>query len=122
MDAKAMRERLEREKADLAATVQRIQERLSVSQRDSGEIAVVDQHPADAASETEARELDVARQAMFEARHMGFSQQRGSFAKSTGKIMLDRAAKKGSVEIVIDTTSIRTYPCCRSSSSGDARR
>ena len=48
-------------------------------------------------------------QPMFEARHMGFSQQRGSFAKSTGKIMLDRAAKKGSVEIVIDTTSIRTY-------------
>src|SRR5437588_12938477 len=68
MDAKAMAERPEREKADLAATVQRIQERLSVSQRDSGEIAVVDQHPADAASETEARELDVARQAMFEAR------------------------------------------------------
>ena len=48
-------------------------------------------------------------QPMFEARHMGFSQQRGSFAKSTGKITLDRAAKKGSVEIVIDTTSIRTY-------------
>jgi len=48
-------------------------------------------------------------QAMFEARHMGFSQQRGSFAKSTGKITLDRAAKKGTVEIVIDTTSIRTY-------------
>ena len=48
-------------------------------------------------------------QAMFEARHMGFSQQRGSFAKSTGKITLDRAAKTGTVEIVIDTTSIRTY-------------
>ena len=48
-------------------------------------------------------------QPMFEARHMGFSQQRGSFAKSTGKITLDRAAKKGTVEIVIDTTSIRTY-------------
>src|SRR5947207_10831132 len=40
---------------------------------------------------------------------MGFSQQRGSFAKSTGKITLDRAAKTGTVEIVIDTTSIRTY-------------
>ena len=48
-------------------------------------------------------------QPMFEARHMGFSQQRGSFAKSTGKITLDRAAKKGTVDIVIDTTSIRTY-------------
>ena len=48
-------------------------------------------------------------QPIFEARHMGFSQQRGSFAKSTGKITLDRAAKTGSVDIVIDTTSIRTY-------------
>jgi len=48
-------------------------------------------------------------QPIFEARHMGFSQQRGSFAKSTGKITLDRAAKKGTVEVVIDTTSIKTY-------------
>ena len=40
---------------------------------------------------------------------MGFSQQHGSFSKSTGKITLDRAAKTGTVEIVIDTTSIRTY-------------
>src|SRR6266702_6162421 len=48
-------------------------------------------------------------QPIFEARHMGFSQQRGSFSKSTGKITLDRAAKKGTVEIVIDTTSIKTY-------------
>ncbi len=69
MDRNAMRERLVRERADLQGTVERIRERLAVPQRDSGgEIALVDQHPADAASETEARELDVARQAMFEAR------------------------------------------------------
>ena len=48
-------------------------------------------------------------QPTFEARHLGFSQQHGSFAKSTGKITLDRAAKKGTVDVVIDTTSIRTY-------------
>ena len=48
-------------------------------------------------------------QPTFEARHMGFSQQRGSFARSTGKITLDRAAKKGTVEVVIDTTSIKTF-------------
>ena len=48
-------------------------------------------------------------QPIFEARHMGFSQQRGSFSKSTGKIMLDRVARTGTVEIVIDTTSIKTY-------------
>src|SRR5207245_349362 len=46
-----------------------IRERLAIPERDSGgDGALVDQHPADAASETEARELDVARQAMFEAR------------------------------------------------------
>jgi RNA polymerase-binding transcription factor DksA len=64
-----MRERLERERADLASTVERIKERLSVSQRESGgDVALADQHPADIASETEARELDLARQTMFEAR------------------------------------------------------
>jgi RNA polymerase-binding transcription factor DksA len=69
MDPNANRERLERERADLAATVERIRERLAVPQIDSGgDVALADQHPADLASETEARELDVARQAMFEAR------------------------------------------------------
>jgi polyisoprenoid-binding protein YceI len=47
-------------------------------------------------------------QPMFEVRHMGFSIQRGSFGKATGKITLDRAAKTGSVDVTIDTTSIRT--------------
>ena len=69
MDRKATKERLVRERADLEGTVDRIRERLAVPQRDSGgEIALVDQHPADAASETEARELDLARQTMFEAK------------------------------------------------------
>jgi RNA polymerase-binding transcription factor DksA len=69
MDSTAMRERLERERADLAATVDRIKERLAVSQLESGgDVALADQHPADVASETEARELDVARQTMFEAK------------------------------------------------------
>jgi len=69
MDANAIRGRLERERDDLAATVERIRERLAVPQRDSGgDIALADQHPADSASETEARELDLARQTMFEAR------------------------------------------------------
>ncbi|TMG39699.1 MAG: hypothetical protein E6H94_05005 [Chloroflexi bacterium] len=45
MDAKKARERLTRERADLAGTVARLRERLAVPQRD-----------------------DVARQAMFEAR------------------------------------------------------
>jgi RNA polymerase-binding transcription factor DksA len=69
VDPNAIRERLQRERTDLAATVERIKERLAVPPRDSGgDIALADQHPADLASETEARELDVVRQAMFEAR------------------------------------------------------
>jgi RNA polymerase-binding transcription factor DksA len=69
MDRDAMRERLENERADIASTVERIKERMAVPQIDSGgDVALADQHPADIASETEARELDLARQAMFEAR------------------------------------------------------
>ncbi len=69
VDRNAMRERLVRERADLQATVDRIRERLAVPQRESsGDLSVVDQHPADAASETEARELDLARQTMFEGK------------------------------------------------------
>jgi polyisoprenoid-binding protein YceI len=47
-------------------------------------------------------------QPIFEVQHMGFSLQRGSFTKLSGKVTLDRAAKKGSVDVTIDTTSIRT--------------
>jgi DnaK suppressor protein len=69
VDRKATKERLVRERADLEGTVERIRERLAVSQRDSGgDLSLIDQHPADAASETEARELDLARQTMFESK------------------------------------------------------
>ena len=44
----------------------------------------------------------------FEVQHMGFSIQRGSFSKSTGKVTIDRAAKKGSVDVTIDAASIHT--------------
>lgn len=44
----------------------------------------------------------------FEVQHIGgFSLQRGSFGRMTGKIVLDRAAKKGTVDVSIDTTSIK---------------
>jgi len=48
-------------------------------------------------------------QPMWEARHIGFSLQHGSFGKATGKVTLDRAAKKGSVDINIDAASMKTY-------------
>src|SRR5437868_6217062 len=48
-------------------------------------------------------------QPYFEARHIGMSLQHGNFSEMTGKVMLDRDAKKGMVDVTIDATSIRTY-------------
>ncbi|CDG80991.1 YceI family protein [Janthinobacterium agaricidamnosum] len=42
----------------------------------------------------------------FEADHHGLSFWRGKFNKTSGTVTLDRAAKTGSLDIVIDTTSI----------------
>ena len=44
----------------------------------------------------------------FTINHLGFSTMHGRFDKSSGKIMLDRAAKNGSVEIAIETASVST--------------
>ena len=48
-------------------------------------------------------------QPQWVARHIGFSNQHGNFGKATGKVTLDRAAKTGSIEVMIDAASIRTY-------------
>jgi polyisoprenoid-binding protein YceI len=45
----------------------------------------------------------------WEARHIGMALQRGSFDKIAGKITLDRAAKKGTVDITIDANSIKPF-------------
>ena len=44
----------------------------------------------------------------FEVDHLGVSTMRGSFHKSSGKFVLDHAAKSGSVEISVETASIDT--------------
>ncbi len=44
----------------------------------------------------------------FEYSHFGYSTQLSRFDKTSGTIVLDRAAKKGSVDIVIDATSVNT--------------
>jgi len=44
----------------------------------------------------------------FEVTHLGFSQQRGSFAINSGKVTLDRAAKKGTIDVQIASTSLVT--------------
>ena len=47
----------------------------------------------------------------FEYNHFGFSNQIQRFDKTSGTIVVDRAAKTGSVDIVIDAKSVDTgYP------------
>jgi polyisoprenoid-binding protein YceI len=45
---------------------------------------------------------------MYEVSHFGWSTQRGRFNEATGKIVLDRAAKTGSVAISIKSASVDT--------------
>ena len=73
-------------------------------------LAVVAASIAIPAAAQESYILDpVHSQPQWTARHIGFSNQHGNFGKATGKVVLDRAAKKGSIEVTIDATSIRTY-------------
>jgi len=44
----------------------------------------------------------------FSYNHFGYSQQLSRFDKTTGTVVLDKAAKTGSVDVVIDTTSVNT--------------
>jgi polyisoprenoid-binding protein YceI len=44
----------------------------------------------------------------FSYSHFGYSTQLSSFSKTTGKVLFDAEAKKGSVDIVIDMKSVST--------------
>jgi polyisoprenoid-binding protein YceI len=44
----------------------------------------------------------------FSYSHLGFSTQLSHFNKTTGKVVFDKTAKTGSVDIVIDTKSVDT--------------
>ena len=69
MDVAEFQEKLRTDLAETEQTLASIRDRLTVPQLDSGgEISLTDQHPADAASETESRELDLTRQRMLEVR------------------------------------------------------
>ncbi len=46
--------------------------------------------------------------ARFSYSHFGYSTQLSHFNKTSGKITIDRAAKTGSVDVTIDTTSVET--------------
>jgi polyisoprenoid-binding protein YceI len=42
----------------------------------------------------------------FSVTHLGLSQQRGSFGKTTGMVVIDRTNKKGSIDVAIDASSV----------------
>ena len=45
----------------------------------------------------------------FEVSHAGgFTTTRGMFLKTAGKVTIDRVAKSGSIEIIVDTASLTT--------------
>ncbi len=44
----------------------------------------------------------------FEVSHLGFWTTRGSFTRTQGTIVLDRAAKTGRIEVTIDANSLHT--------------
>ena len=44
----------------------------------------------------------------FSYSHFGYSTQLSRFDKTTGKVVLDKAAKTGSVDVTIDITSVNT--------------
>jgi polyisoprenoid-binding protein YceI len=66
---------------------------------------------ADRAAAEQSYTLDpLHSQPRYEIQHMrGLSTQIGYFTKMNGKVTLDRAAKKGTIDVTIDTTSIRTH-------------
>jgi polyisoprenoid-binding protein YceI len=77
--------------------------RLALAAALAGAVATV---PAAAA---ESYSLDASHTfPSFEVLHLGYSIQRGRFNKTAGKITLDTAAKKGTVDITIDAASVDT--------------
>ncbi|HND24072.1 MAG TPA: YceI family protein [Rhodocyclaceae bacterium] len=43
---------------------------------------------------------------IFETDHLGLSTQRGRFSRSSGKIVLDRAARSGTVDVSLDAAAL----------------
>jgi DnaK suppressor protein len=84
MDLTPLKRQLESDLSGTQRTLAQISERLAVPQGESGgEIGLMDQHPADAATETESRELDMTRQRMLEARVKRIQDALGRMAKGT---------------------------------------
>jgi polyisoprenoid-binding protein YceI len=65
--------------------------------------------PSPARAEPEQYTIDPSHTfPQFEIDHLGYSRHRGRFNRTAGRLMLDRAARTGSVEVTIDAASIDT--------------
>jgi DnaK suppressor protein len=84
IDTERFAERLKDERVDVVEALDRLTKELSSSQLDSGgEISLRDQHPADAATETEARELDISQKKVLEDRLRLIDDALGRIAQAT---------------------------------------
>ena len=65
--------------------------------------------PLAAAAEVESYNIDPFHTVPYwETDHIGFATMRGRFDRATGKLTIDRAAKTGTLEIVIQTATLST--------------
>lgn len=72
-------------------------------------VAVLSAFSAAAIAAPETYGIDVSHTAArFEYIHLGYSNQIHRFDKTSGKIVLDRAAQTGSVDVTIDAKSVNT--------------
>jgi DnaK suppressor protein len=119
MDLAPFRAKLQTDLDETTRTLAVIRDRLLVSQVDGGgEIGLTDQHPADAATETESRELDMTRQRMLEARVARVQDALGRMDQGTyGKcVVCGQAIPKERLEAVPDT------PYCVRDAAREERR
>jgi polyisoprenoid-binding protein YceI len=56
---------------------------------------------------------------VFEVTHIGFSQQRGMFGSTTGKVTIDRTARKGTIDVSIATASLVMTPALQNVAKGE---
>jgi len=68
VEREEIRARLTKLREEFVASAGELRARLAEPQRDTSDVATVDQHPADVATDTADRELDLSRVAMLEAR------------------------------------------------------
>lgn len=119
MDLAPLKQRLQADLTETDRTLAVIRERLTVSQGESGgEIGLTDQHPADSASETESRELDMTRQRMLESRLVRIREALGRMDKGTyGKcVVCGRTIPEERLEAIPDT------PYCVEDAAREERR